>query len=81
MIVLFYGEGRLGNQVFQYQALNHLAGAGGRILAVGLEDLGASLEILGAPVTVITRQPWLKRAIKYLLVPWLPGGLPAPLIR
>jgi hypothetical protein len=71
MIVLFYGEGRLGNQVFQYLALNHLAGARGRILAVGLEDLGASLDILGAPVTVITQQPWLKRAIKYLLVPWL----------
>jgi len=71
MIVLFYGEGRLGNQVFQYLALDHLAGARGRILAVGLEDLGASLDILGAPVTVLTRQPWLKRVIKYLLVPWL----------
>jgi hypothetical protein len=71
MIVLFYGEGRLGNQVLQYLALNHLAGTRGRILAVGLEDLGASLDILGAPVTVITRQPWLKRAIKYLLVPLL----------
>jgi len=71
MIVLFYGEGRLGNQVFQYLALNHLAGARGRILAVGLEDLGASLDIHGAPVTVITRQPWLKRVIKYLLVPLL----------
>jgi hypothetical protein len=71
MIVLFYGEGRLGNQVFQYLALDRLAGARGRILAVGLEDLGASLDTLGAPVAVLTRQPWLKRAIKYLLVPWL----------
>jgi len=69
--ILFYGEGRLGNQVFQYQALSTLAGRDDAILAVGLEHLHASLELHGPSVHVLTRSKWLKRLIKYLLIPCL----------
>lgn len=71
MIILFYGEGRLGNQIFQYQALSALAGSGDTIVAIGLEDLQASLELQGPSVRVLLRSPWLKRFCKYVVLPWL----------
>jgi len=71
MIIVFYGEGRLGNQLFQYQALSRLAGRAGRIFAVGLEDLASTVELLSTRVSILTRRPGLKRVVKYLLVPLL----------
>jgi hypothetical protein len=68
-VIFFYGEGRLGNQVFQYQALTRLARKGECVFAVGLEDLHALLQLRDAPVTVVTRNEILKRVIKYGLVP------------
>ena len=69
MKILFYGEGRLGNQVFQYQALSNLAGSGGSIIAVGLEDMQASLDLTGPPLRVVCRSKWLKRFVKYIVLP------------
>ncbi|HKE95436.1 MAG TPA: alpha-1,2-fucosyltransferase [Povalibacter sp.] len=71
MLVLFYGEGRLGNQIFQYQALSSLAGSSDCILAAGLEDLRSVVETTGPQLTLVTRSRWVKRCIKYLLVPCL----------
>jgi hypothetical protein len=71
MLVLFYGEGRLGNQIFQYQALNGLAGRSGRIIAIGLEDLHSAISCTGATVTVVSRSYWLKRIFKYIVIPLL----------
>ena len=39
MRIFFIGEGRLGNQIFQYAALCSIAPPGTKILAIGLEDL------------------------------------------
>jgi len=70
-MILFYGEGRLGNQIFQYQALSHVAKPGERVLAVGLEDLERSLDLGGARLTVLTRNGVLKRIVKYAMRPLL----------
>jgi hypothetical protein len=71
VIILFYGEGRLGNQVFQYQALSTLAGSDDSVIAVGLEQLQNALDLNGPSVHVITRSRLVKRLIKYLLIPLL----------
>jgi hypothetical protein len=68
-MILFYGEGRFGNQMFQYQALSRIASGGEKILAVGLEDLRDYLDLLGPRLAVVTRLALLKRAVKYLLLP------------
>jgi hypothetical protein len=70
-MIFFYGEGRLGNQVFQYQALSHIANQDEHIFAVGLEDLQQILDLFGPKVTVLTRNGILKRMIKYLFIPFL----------
>jgi hypothetical protein len=70
-MILFYGEGRLGNQIFQYQALSQIAKPNEHIVSVGLEDLERSLELCGPKVTVLTRSGLLKRIIKYILCPLL----------
>jgi len=70
-MIFFYGEGRLGNQVFQYQALNHIARQGERIFAFGLEDLQKYLRLNGPRLSVIGRNRSLKRLVKYVLVPAL----------
>jgi|GEM_PF-1079822 len=69
MILLFYGEGRLGNQVFQYQALNSLGGRDARIFAIGLEEIGRVAELEGAKVRILSGNPWIKRLIKYVISP------------
>ena len=68
-MIVFYGEGRLGNQVFQYQALSHVAKGGERVLAIGLEDLRRVFELLGPQVTVLTQSGLVKRLWKYLIIP------------
>jgi hypothetical protein len=70
-MIFFYGEGRLGNQIFQYQALSRIAKAGERIVSVGLEDLERSLELRGPKLTVLTRNGVLKRIMKYVGNPLL----------
>jgi hypothetical protein len=70
-MLFFYGEGRLGNQIFQYQALSRIAKPRERILAVGLEDLQGSLELDGAKLVIATRSLFLKRLIKYVVNPLL----------
>lgn len=70
-MIYFYGEGRLGNQVFQYHAIARISRPGERILAVGLEDIGRSLEAHGPKVTVLTRSATLKRLVKYVVNPLL----------
>jgi hypothetical protein len=67
--ILFIGEGRLGNQIFQYAALSSLADAGARITAFGLEDLGKLFELRGPALQVVRGGIWLKRFAKYLLAP------------
>jgi hypothetical protein len=70
-MILFYGEGRFGNQLFQYQALSHIARGQERIIAAGLEDLEQHFELNGPKVAVLTRQGLIKRAVKYLLLPFV----------
>jgi hypothetical protein len=70
-MILFYGEGRIGNQIFQYQALSQLSARRERILAVGLEDLQSVFELRGSRVRVLTCSRILKRAVKYCLLPLL----------
>ncbi len=70
-MILFYGEGRLGNQIFQYQALSQIAKPGERIFSVGLEDLHRHLELRGPKLVVLTRNRMLKRIMKYALRPLL----------
>lgn len=70
-MIIFYGEGRLGNQLFQYQALSHVAKQGERIFAVGLEDLEIGLELTGPKIYVLTRSGLIKRIIKYVVNPLL----------
>jgi hypothetical protein len=67
-VIFFYGEGRLGNQVFQYQALGCIAKPRERIFAAGLEDLQRHLELSGPELVVLTRRPIIKRAFKYAIV-------------
>ena len=70
-MILFYGEGRLGNQIFQYLALNQVARRDETIIAVGLEDIEATLDLRGPRINVLTRNGWIKRGIKYVLTPLL----------
>jgi hypothetical protein len=70
-MILFYGEGRLGNQILQYQALSHIARADERIFAVGLEDLQQILVLHGPRLVILTRNGLVKRAIKYIVIPFL----------
>jgi hypothetical protein len=67
-MTFFYGEGRFGNQVFQYQALCRLAKPPERILAVGLEDLQRCLELAGPKPVVLARGRLIKGAFKILVV-------------
>src|SRR5262245_57447547 len=66
--ILFVGDGRLGNQVFQYAALSALAPKA-RIFAVGLEDLGDLFELRGPRVHVLRAGIWVKRIIWHVLKP------------
>jgi hypothetical protein len=70
-MIYFYGEGRLGNQIFQYQALHRIAKPGERILSAGLEDLQRCMEVLGPKLTVLTRNRMLKGLVKYAINPWV----------
>lgn len=70
-MILFYGEGRLGNQIFQYQALSQIAENGEAIYAVGLEDIQQVLELTGPRLVVLTTNRLLKRFVKYVLNPAL----------
>ncbi len=70
-MIFFYGEGRLGNQIFQYLALTNIAQPGERVLAIGLEDLQQSFDLKGPPLLVLCRSRLVKRAVKYLLLPLL----------
>jgi hypothetical protein len=69
-MIFFYGEGRLGNQVFQLQALRVLGGASQRLVAVGLEHLQRVFEPDGHLV-VLRVGKWPKRLVKYALLPLL----------
>ena len=71
MRILFIGEGRLGNQIFQYAALSSISPPGARIFAFGLEDLEALFELRGPRLTVLRGGLWLKRFAKHVLAPWL----------
>jgi hypothetical protein len=68
-MIIFYGEGRLGNQLFQYHALTRIASTKEQIVAVGLEDLEKSITLVGAPLFVIRLSLTLKRLVKFLLLP------------
>ena len=68
-MIFFYGEGRFGNQLFQYQALNHIADARELVLAFGLEELPKHLLLHGPRLLVLTRSRALKLFAKYLIVP------------
>jgi hypothetical protein len=70
-MILFYGEGRLGNQVFQYHALSAIAKAGERIISVGLEDLERCFDLHGPRLFVLTRNRTLKRIVKYVFNPFV----------
>jgi hypothetical protein len=70
-MIFFYGEGRLGNQIFQYQALSQIARPGERLVSVGLEDLQRCLELRGPKLNVLTRSALLKRIVKYVINPLL----------
>lgn len=68
-MIFFYGEGRLGNQVFQYHALSAIARQGERIISVGLEDLERCFDLHGPRLSVLTRNRALKRVVKYAFNP------------
>jgi hypothetical protein len=68
-MIFFYGEGRLGNQILQYQALSQMAKPKERIISIGLEDLQRSLDLHGPKLIVLTRNGLLKRAVKYVVNP------------
>jgi hypothetical protein len=70
-MIFFYGEGRLGNQIFQYQALSHIAKPGERIIAVGLEELAGSFDLRGPSLLVLTRIRALKIIVKHAIKPLL----------
>jgi Glycosyl transferase family 11 len=70
-MIFFYGEGRLGNQVFQYHALSTIAKHSECIVSVGLEDLERCFDLHGPRLFVLTRNRALKRVIKYVLNPLL----------
>jgi Glycosyl transferase family 11 len=70
-MILFYGEGRLGNQIFQYQALSRIAKPMEQVLAVGLEDLEQAIELNGPKLTLVTRSAAVKRLVKYVAIPLL----------
>ena len=70
-MILFYGEGRLGNQVFQYQALCAMAKDRETIVAAGLENLPEFFEISRSRLRILTRDKSIKRAIKYVLIPFI----------
>jgi hypothetical protein len=66
-MIYFYGEGRLGNQIFQYQALSQIAKPGELIVAVGLEDLQRALELRGPKLVVLVRWRPVKLLVKYVI--------------
>lgn len=70
-MIIFYGEGRLGNQIFQYRALNRVAKNGEAVLAIGFENLEEVFDIRGSPICVLSRDYWIKRLFKYIVVPFL----------
>lgn len=68
-MILFYGEGRLGNQIFQYQALSSVARPGERIVAAGLEDLENTMQLFGPKLQVVKLGRLMKRVVKYVINP------------
>ena len=70
-MIIFYGEGRLGNQVFQYQALSHIAKLSEAIMAIGLEELQQVFELRGPKLLILTKSLLVKRIAKYLFIPLL----------
>ena len=70
-MIIFYGEGRLGNQIFQYQALNRIARPGETIVAIGLEDLQHSFDLQGAKLLVLNNSLLVKRIFKFIINPVL----------
>ncbi len=69
--ILFVGDGRVGNQVFQYAALSALAPPNARIFAVGLEDLAGMFELRGPRCQVLRGGVWIKRIVLYVVRPLL----------
>jgi hypothetical protein len=70
-MIFFYGEGRLGNQIFQYQALSRISTAAESVLAVGLEQLPIVGRLKGPRVKIVTRKLAVKRFIKYVILPFV----------
>jgi hypothetical protein len=68
-MIFFYGEGRLGNQIFQYQALSCIAKPGEHIVAIGLEDLQNTLQLFGPELRVVKLGGLVKRMVKFLINP------------
>lgn len=71
MRIFFIGEGRLGNQIFQYTALSSIAPAGAQIVAIGLENIEELFELQGPGLTVLRGGIWLKRFAKRVLAPFV----------
>jgi hypothetical protein len=71
MWIFFIGEGRLGNQIFQYTALSSIAPPGSRVVAVGLEDLSELFELHGPALTALRGGIWLKRLAIHILAPFV----------
>lgn len=78
-MIVFYGEGRFGNQLFQYQALNHIAAAQERIFAFGLEELPKHLLLHGPRLVVLTRNRRFKLFVKYFIIPFVARPLTSTL--
>jgi Glycosyl transferase family 11 len=70
-MIFFYGEGRVGNQIFQYQAMCRIARPAETVVAVGLESLPDIFEVRGPRLRIVTRSRALKRLVKYVLIPCL----------
>jgi hypothetical protein len=71
MRIFFIGEGRLGNQIFQYAALSSIAPSGAHLHAIGLEELAPVFELRGPRLRVLHGGLWFKRFAKYVLAPLL----------
>ena len=71
MRIFFIGEGRLGNQIFQYAALSSIAPGSAQVVAIGLEDIEELFELQGPRLTVLRGGIWFKRFAKRVLVPFV----------
>lgn len=70
-MILFFGEGRLGNQVLQHQLLVRLGVGGETVLAAGLEELLDVFELDGPRLAVLSRNRQVKRFFKHILMPYV----------